>query len=103
MARELPATIAKHIRFPEKRNQCWRWIGATKNTGMKVDHGYTYYEGRRITARKAVYTHLRGEPDGPLIPTCGLEECVNPDHQRVTKAQRRKAGAYEMVRRHTAD
>jgi hypothetical protein len=99
VARKLPDSLAERIRFPDNRNQCWRWIGATKDTGMKVDHGYTYYEGKRITARRAVYIHLRGEPGGPLIPSCGLEQCVNPAHMAITKARRKKAGAYEMVRR----
>jgi hypothetical protein len=104
MGRKLPMSLTERIRFPENRKtQCWRWTGATKDTGMRVNHGYVYYEGRQITARRAVYIHLRGEPGGPLIPSCGLEECVNPDHQSVTKARRRKAGDYEMVRRHTAD
>lgn len=99
MARELPDYLAERIQLPTERNGCWRWIGATRDTGMKVDHGYAYYKGKRITARKAVYIHLKGEPGGPLIPSCGLEECVNPDHMAVTRAKRRKAGAYEMVRR----
>lgn len=85
MARKLPTYLAERIKFPENRNakrrECWRWIGPAHKTGRDAAHGYAYYEGRRITARKAVYIHLRGEPDAPLKPgVCGMDWCVNPWH-----------------------
>lgn len=86
----LPPHLAERIQFPANPGGCWRWIGGTKLCG-KIRVGYTRYEGRSMTARRAVFLHLHGEPGGPLFPWCGLDDCVNPPH--MTTDPRRTAGA----------
>jgi hypothetical protein len=85
VARKLPTHLAERIRFPEKRTQCWVWTGMTR-----LGHGYTRVKGADITARRAVYLALRGEPGGPLHPAlCGLHTCVNPAHMTIGGRGRR--------------
>ena len=83
----LSPALAKHIRFPHTRNQCWIWTGRTCN-GV----GYARVDGKNMTARRAVYREIVGEPDGPLHPTCQVGECVNPRHM-VVKIGRQKPRA----------
>lgn len=89
MARkQLPECLAKRIQFPHTKNQCWRWLGVT---------AYVRVDGVKMTARRAVYSELVGEPTHPLFPTCGLDVCVNPRHMTVKvgrqKPRTKKTGA----------
>lgn len=48
---------------------------------MSNGSGYVRVDGVKMTARRAVYRELVGEPKGRLSPTCSTpDECVNPRH-----------------------
>lgn len=82
MARKLSASLASKIRFPHTRNQCWIWTGGT----------YTRVGGAKVTARRAVYRELVGEPAGPLHPKCLVSDCVNPRHMIVKVGRQKPPG-----------
>lgn len=89
VVRKLPESLADRIRFPEtanqNRTQCWVWTGMTR-----LGTGYARVDGRQMTARRAVYLHLRGEPGAPLRPgVCEIDSCVNPWHQTTGGPGRR--------------
>lgn len=89
MARKLPVALADKIRFPETRNQnrtqCWVWVGMTR-----LGTGYIRLDGKEMTARRAVYLKVLGEPGAPLRPSvCQIDACVNPWHQTAGGPGRR--------------
>jgi hypothetical protein len=52
-----------------------------------------YIDGRRMQARWAVYEWLVGQldPRARLVPKCGNQRCVRPDHHRVVPPVKRNA------------
>jgi hypothetical protein len=93
VARRLPTNLAKRIQFPHTKNQCWIWTGTMSNGS-----GYTRVNGVKMTARRAVYRELVGEPASALYPKCEVGECVNPRHMivkigRQAKPRQKKTGA----------
>jgi hypothetical protein len=73
--------VARSIRFQQHPTltACWVWTGYTDSRG----YGYAFVGGHTLTARQAVYARYRGEPEGNLKPTCGVNLCVNPSHLEV--------------------
>lgn len=57
---------------------CWIWIGQINNMG----YGLARYDGRRMTAQRAIYMLLGGklDPSLDLCHSCDNPPCVNPDH-----------------------
>lgn len=74
--------VARSIRFQQHPTltACWVWTGYTDATR---GYGIVCIGGHQHTARRAVYTRYRGEPEGNLKPKCGVNLCVNPSHQEV--------------------
>lgn len=73
-------------RFTEKikiaPNNCWLWTGQLNRCGV----GLFYLRGKTIKAKYAAWELYRGALpcNYYLIPTCGNNACVNPDHLKLT-------------------
>jgi len=57
---------------------CWPWCGAASSFG----HGYTWANGRVVTAHRVSWELSRGEipPGLCVLHSCDVASCVNPSH-----------------------
>jgi hypothetical protein len=76
--------IEESVRFwnkVEKTETCWLWIGAKSETG----YGLFNFEGRVQLAHRIAWTIKlgKGAAESYLDNSCGIRNCVNPEHWRV--------------------
>lgn len=59
---------------------CWTWGGPTSR---RNPNGLAMLDGERLGARQVAWYRVHGHlPTVTLLPTCGTQRCINPDHQR---------------------
>lgn len=74
------ATLLDRVKLHVRSNgDCWEWIGTMTSTSPRV-----WWQGRPVNARVALFASLNDRPPDAyhVVPTCGNDMCVNPDHQR---------------------
>jgi hypothetical protein len=82
----------RFLRYVDMPNDddCWTWKGGHSNEGR----GSYTYNNRRLGAHRFMYELVTGVPLSTrvsVIPTCGTEDCVNPDHLVAHNIGKRKA------------
>jgi hypothetical protein len=74
--------------------ECWEKITKAK-TNHRRKHPLIGLGGKPVLARRVAYEQAKGpiKPGYKLVPHCGNEECINPEHQKqVTGKQSSRIG-----------
>ena len=77
---DMQRIMAKVVRGAD--DECWRWAaGCTSEGAPKVG-----FRGRAMSARRAVWILLHGDPgDLCVVTSCGDEKCMNPAHLKTSR------------------
>ena len=87
--KELPQRIVDNIDLSTP-SACWEWVGYGSD-----GYGHAWYEGKKWTAHRLMWTVLVGEiPEGLQVDhLCRNRRCVNPDHlEPVTQQENIRRG-----------
>jgi hypothetical protein len=81
LAADSAASSARFWSFVSKSDGCWLWAGHLN------EKGYGSFEGfgapKTKAHRASWFIHHGAWPDGDLLHSCDVANCVNPEHLRV--------------------
>lgn len=78
-----------------KKTGCHKWKGVFNKYGRST----FYTEGKNVDPRRYAWENYRGvKATGKLVVTCGMVECVNPEHMKQvnTRKFRQKQHAFNV-------
>jgi hypothetical protein len=82
MSREVSRIMSKVS--PEPNSGCWLWEGAYSGSG----YSRVWFNGKMEAAHRVLWSIRRGRwPGAPLMHSCDVRCCVNPDHLREAPGQ----------------
>lgn len=69
--------IERFLKYVEKTNYCWNWIGATSKKG----YGQFAVNRKTTLAHRVAHKLWKEDPNKlQVLHTCDNPKCVNPDH-----------------------